>query len=401
MAHDNVHKPHHEPHSVHQGEAVLTDPVCGMKVSPDSPHHHHHGGQDYFFCSARCLEKFQAAPEQYSGEGSTPAKAQPPAPAGTIYTCPMHPEVRQQGPGSCPKCGMALEPEGVPIPASRTEYTCPMHPEVVSDKPGNCPKCGMALEPQTVVAEEEEQNPELIDMSRRFWVSLVLAVPLVFVAMGEMIPGVDFERWAPAQVWNWVELVLATPIVLWGGWPFFVRGWQSLVYRSLNMFTLIALGTGVAYLYSLVATVLPWIFPPSFRGPDGEVGVYFEAAGVIVTLVLLGQVLELKARSRTGAAIKALLGLTPKTARRIEADGQEHDVPLDQVHPGDRLRVRPGEKVPVDGEVLEGRSSVDESMVTGEPIPVEKSEGDEVIGGTVNGSGSLVVRAEKVGADTL
>jgi Cu+-exporting ATPase len=315
---------------------------------------------------------------------------------------------------------MVLEPAGVPAPATKTEYTCPMHPEVVQDHPGSCPKCGMALEPRTVTLEEEE-NPELKNMTRRFWVSAILTIPLVIIAMGPYIPGVSFEgtlqvfiakvaQYIPGvsfqelvlpRAMGWLEWLLATPVVLWGGWPFFVRGWQSVVNRSLNMFTLIGLGTGVAYLYSTIATLLPKIFPPSFRDAHGEVAVYFEAAAVIVTLILLGQVMELRARHRTGAAIKALLGLAPKTARRIKADGSDEDVPLDQVQPGDKLRVRPGEKVPVDGVVLEGRSSVDEAMVTGEPIPVEKNPGDKVIGATVNGTGSLIMEAQRVGADTL
>jgi P-type Cu+ transporter len=273
-----------------------------------------------------------------------------------------------------------------------------MHPEIVQNEPGNCPICGMALEPRTVTLEEEE-NPELKDMTRRFWVSAGLSVPVVLIAMGSMIPGL--ERLAFRDVLRWVELTLATPVVLWGGWPFFVRAWASIVNRNLNMFTLIGLGVAMAYGYSVVAALFPDMFPPSFRDEHGEVGAYFEAAAVIVTLVLLGQVLELRARSQTGAAIKALLGLAPKTARRINADGAEEDVPLDRVQPGDRLRVRPGEKVPVDGKVLEGRSSVDESMITGEPIPVEKGTGDKVIGATVNGAGSLVVEAQKVGADSL
>ncbi len=277
-------------------------------------------------------------------------------------------------------------------------YTCPMHPQIVRDGPGNCPICGMALEPRTVAAGEEE-NPELRQITRRFWVGVALTVPLVLLAMSAMLPlG---ARLVSAGSRGWIELLLATPVVLWGGWPFFVRGWSSIVHRSLNMFTLIALGTGMAYVYSVVARVAPGIFPASFRGADGEVGVYFEAAAAIVTLVLLGQVLELRARSRTGAAIKALLDLAPKSARRLGEDGREEDVPLDQIQPGDRLRVRPGEKVPVDGTVLEGTSAVDESMVTGESIPVEKRPGDRVIGATVNGRGGLVMRAERVGAETL
>jgi Cu+-exporting ATPase len=280
-------------------------------------------------------------------------------------------------------------------------YTCPMHPEIVRDKPGNCPICGMALEPRTVTSADEQENPELRDMTRRFWVGAALSLPLLLIAMAPHLGWNLFEGLASPRTLRWVELILATPVVLWGGWPFFVRGWYSLVHRSLNMFTLIALGVGVAYLYSLVATLSPGLFPPSFRDEHGEVGVYFEAAAVIVTLVLLGQVMELRARSRTGAAIKALLGLAPKTARRLRENGSEEDVPLDQIQPGDRLRVRPGEKVPVDGVVLEGASAVDESMVTGESIPVEKREGDRVVGATVNGRGGLVMRADRVGSETL
>jgi Cu+-exporting ATPase len=296
---------------------------------------------------------------------------------------------------------MALEPV-VPIaPAARTLWTCPMHPEVVRDGPGSCPICGMALEPKTIVSEVEPENPELADMTRRFRVSAALSVPLVLIAMAHLVPGNRLEHVMPHRVRAFVELALATPVVLWGGWPFFVRAWYSFVHRSLNMFTLIGLGVGVAYVYSVVAVLFPGVFPPSFRGPNGEVGLYFEAAAVIVTLVLLGQVLELRARSRTGAAIRALLGLAPKTARRVRPDGSEEDVPLEAVHVGDRLRVRPGEKVPVDGVVVEGRSAVDESMVSGEPIPVEKGPGDRLIGATVNGTGGLVMRAEKVGSETL
>jgi Cu+-exporting ATPase len=328
----------------------------------------------------------------------------PPSAGGAaVYTCPMHPEVRSDRPGACPKCGMALEPllgagSGGPG-AARTEWTCPMHPQIVRDSPGSCPICGMALEPRTVTAGEEE-NPELRQMTRRFWVGVALTVPLLLLAMSAMLP-LGAKLMPAADGRGWIELLLATPVVLWGGWPFFVRGWSSIVHRSLNMFTLIALGTGMAYVYSVVARVAPGIFPASFRGADGEVGVYFEAAAAIVTLVLLGQVLELRARSRTGAAIKALLGLAPKSARRLGEDGREEDVPLDQIQPGDRLRVRPGEKVPVDGAVVEGTRAVDESMVTGESIPVEKRPGDRVIGATVNGRGGLVMRAERVGAETL
>ncbi|HVR28871.1 MAG TPA: heavy metal translocating P-type ATPase, partial [Thermoanaerobaculia bacterium] len=383
-------------------EAPVIDPVCGMTVKPSSPHWHEHQGTRYGFCSAGCLRKFSADPERYlSGDRAAETTAPPAPPPSAVYTCPMHPEVRQEGPGSCPKCGMALEPETVAAPATRVEWTCPMHPEIVRDAPGSCPICGMALEPRTVTLDQEEENPELRDMTRRFWVSLPLTALIVVSAMGHLLPGHPMAAIAPPRFWIWFELVLATPVVLWGGWPFFVRGWYSIVHRSLNMFTLIALGVGVAYAYSVVATLLPFLFPESFRGESGEVDVYFEAAAVIVTLVLLGQVLELRARSRTGAAIRALLGLAPKTARRLRDDGSEADVPLAEVEVGDRLRVRPGEKVPVDGAVLDGKSAVDESMITGEPMPVEKAKGDRVIGATVNGTGSLVIGAEKVGADTL
>jgi Cu+-exporting ATPase len=366
-----------------------------------------HAGRTYYFCCSGCAQKFQANPEQYLKPkpvlvtlGAAPAKPQPAATASQkagAYVCPMCPEVRATKPGPCPSCGMALEPE-IPSAATKTEYTCPMHPEIVRDQPGSCPICGMALEPRTVTATEED-NPELRDMSRRFWVSLVLTVPLLVIAMSGM-----FSRQAnpplPASWLPWIELILATPVVLWGGWPFFQRGWASIVNRSTNMFTLIAMGTGVAYLYSVIATLAPGIFPTSFREMGGRPAVYFEAAAAIVTLVLLGQVLELRARSRTGAAIRALLDLAPRTARVLR-DGSEHDIPLDQVHVGDRLRVRPGEKIPVDGIVLEGRSSVDESMITGESVPIEKTDGARVIGATVNGSGSFIMRAERVGSDTL
>jgi len=387
-------------------ERSFRDPVCGMTVDPESPLRHAHAGTLFLFCNPGCLAKFRDNPGRYldagkekSAAAGIAAAAGPPS-AGVEYTCPMHPEVRQAGPGSCPKCGMGLEPAGPVMPAVRTVWTCPMHPEVMAEAPGNCPICGMSLEARTVSVEEEE-NPELVDMRRRFWVSAAITAPLFLVAMAHLLPGRPLERlFSPGRL-AWIELALATPVVLWGGWPFFVRGWQSIVHRSLNMFTLIGLGVGVAYLYSLVAALFPGIFPASFRGESGAVALYFEAAAVIVTLVLLGQVLELSARSRTGAAIRALLGLAPKTARRVREDGSDEDVPLDQVRPGDRLRVRPGEKVPVDGVVLEGTSSIDESMMTGEPIPVEKKAGDRVTGATVNGTGGLVMRAEKVGSETL
>ena len=345
----------------HPAAAEVLDPVCGMTIAPeDSVGQVEHKGHTYYFCNDSCLEQFKADPERFlqpSASSSTPASAD------VEYTCPMHPEVRQWGPGSCPICGMALEP--------------------------------------VTVSAEEQDNPELEDMTRRFWVSAALSVPAVLLAMSEMIPGRAFESIAHSSTRGWIELSLTTPVVLWGGWPFFVRGWQSIVTRHLNMFTLIALGVGVAYVYSVIALLFPGLFPASFQMATGHVGLYFEAAAAIVTLVLLGQVMELRARSQTGSAIRALLTLAPKTARRIGSDGSEEDVPLERVHPGDRLRVRPGEKVPVDGVVVEGRSAVDESMVTGESIPVAKSVGDTLIGATVNGTGSLVMRAERVGSDTL
>jgi Cu+-exporting ATPase len=292
---------------------------------------------------------------------------------------------------------MALEKLS-PLPVTGSvQYTCPMHPEIIRDEPGDCPICGMALEPLTSEGAEEDDT-ELRDMSRRFWVSLGLTIPVFALAMAELVPGFERMDWVSKRTLIFVQLALSTPVVMWGAWPFFVRGWRSVVNRSLNMFTLIGLGVGVAYAFSVVAALLPGLFPESLRDAEGNVAVYFEAAAVIVTLVLLGQVLELRARRRTGAAIKALLGLAPKTARRLGEDGGEEDVPLDHVHVGDRLRVRPGEKVPVDGVVLEGSSSVDEAMISGEPIPVSKAPGDTVIGATVNGTGSLVMRAEKVGA---
>jgi P-type Cu+ transporter len=374
----------------------LKDPVCGMDVTPQSAvGSASYAGQTYLFCSRHCLSRFQSDPSKYVG--NEPEQRPPDRPLGE-YTCPMHPEIRQDGPGTCPKCGMALEPVNVAMSSTRTEYTCPMHPEIVRDQPGNCPICGMALEPRMVSAAEEE-NAELTDMRRRFWVSAALSVPVLISAMGESIPGLN--EIASPRARTFLEAVLATPVVLWGGWPFFVRAWQSLLNRSLNMFTLIGLGVGVAYLYSVVAVLFPGMFPHSFTDHSGRVAVYFEAAAVIVTLVLLGQVLELRARSQTGAAIKALLGLAPKTARLIRDNGEEIDAPLDQVKVGDRLRVRPGEKIPVDGVVLEGASSVDESMVSGEPIPVEKQPDSRVTGATVNGTGSLVMKAERVGSETL
>ncbi len=377
---------------------MTTDPVCGMKVTPEKAAAHVvHRGVTYHFCSARCHQKFTADPGQYTGEKKI---AQAVEKRSVTYTCPMHPEVRQQGPGACPKCGMALEPVSVPTVTSRTEYVCPMHPEIVRAAPGECPICGMTLEPRMVSLEEEE-SPELRDMTRRFWVTTILAIPVFVSAMGAEFAPERIAGLIDPHIRQWGELIIATPAVIWGGWPFYVRAWRSVVTWNLNMFTLIGLGVAVAWVYSVVATLLPGIFPASVKMADGMVPVYFEAAAVITALVLLGQVLELRARSVTSAAIKLLLGLAPKTARLVNEDGTETDTPLDQVKLGDRLRVRPGEKVPVDGVVIEGSSAVDESMVSGEPIPVSKRSGDKLIGATVNGTGGLLMRAERVGADTL
>jgi cation transport ATPase/YHS domain-containing protein len=355
----HAHARHHPP--AEQDASLVRDPVCGMSVDPASAKHWaDHGGARYFFCSARCREKFEATPPRYLEPGGPE-----PAPAGAedvIYTCPMHPDVRQKGPGSCPICGMALEPE--------------------------------------MVTRDEGPSEEYLDMRRRFIVGVLLSVPIVIIAMGRHLMPALFRGFSTGAL-GVAELILATPVVLWAGWPFFVRGWQSIRSRNLNMFTLIAIGTGAAYAYSAVAALAPGIFPASFRGADGEVGLYFEAAAVIVTLVLLGQVLEIRARERTSGAIRALLDLAPATARRIDDGGNETEVPLEDVQVGDRLRVRPGDKVPLDGAVLEGRSSVDESMLTGEPMPVEKEAGAPVTGGTINGSGSFVMRAERVGSDTM
>jgi len=372
------------------------DPVCGMTVSPDTKLRHVHEGKTYLFCNPKCLTKFSADPEKYLH----PAPAEPQvAIPGAVYICPMDPEVRESKPGSCPICGMALEPEDALPQPDVTEYFCPMHPEVVRDEPGACPKCGMALEPRTVAAKED--NPELDDMSRRFWIGVVLAVPVFVMSMSADMAMGFVPQMISFQKLQMIEFLLATPVVLWCGWPFFQRGWASVVNWHLNMFTLIALGVGVAWSFSVVGTFLPDIFPASLRREDGTLPIYFEAAAMITVLVLMGQVLELKARSRTNTAIKLLLGLAPKTARIVRGDGKEEDIPLEQVQVGDVLRVRPGEKIPVDGKVVEGSSSVDESMVTGEPIPVEKQRGERLIGATMNGTGGLLMRAEKVGAETL
>ena len=349
--------------------STVRDPICGMHVELGGPHETLHEGERFAFCSARCLARFQSDPAAALASGDTP----------------------ECHGGSHPAASSAGEPG---------QWTCPMHPEVLRDEPGSCPYCGMALEPITP-QEEEGVSPELIDMTRRFWVSLVLTVPVFTLAMAEMIPGDPVSEGLSRQSQIWLQALLATPVVLWGGAPFFARGWASLVSRHLNMFTLIAIGTGAAWSYSVVATIAPGLFPDAFRDAGGHVAVYFEAAAVIVTLVLLGQVMELRARSRTGAAIRALLGLAPKTARRVFEDGSERDVPLEEVEVGQHLRVRPGERVPVDGRVLEGESAVDESMLTGEPLPVSKRAGDPVTGATVNGTGSLLMRAERVGSETL
>lgn len=375
-----------------------TDPVCGMKVGIDSQHHAEHAGERYYFCSQHCQEKFQANPAGYlKPDIAAAVQTTQPAQVAGWYTCPMHPEIRQPAPGSCPKCGMALEPES-PGVLGAVEYACPMHPQIVRSEPGNCPICGMALEPRNASAED---NTELNDMSRRFWVSAALALPVFVMAMVSDLAPQAMPESISMRALQWLEFALATPVVLWGGWPIFQRGWVSVVNRSLNMFTLISIGVGVAWIYSMVAMLLPGIFPPAMRSMEGAVPVYFEAAAVIMALVLLGQVMELRARSQTSAAIKLLLGLAPKNARIVRADGSEEDIPLEQVQPGDTLRVRPGEKVPVDGVVLEGTSALDESMVTGESIPVEKTADARLIGATMNGTGSLLMRAERVGSDTL
>lgn len=365
QSHTHDHSAHSHAHGhavdVPEGAHKAKDPVCGMMVDPHTTEHKaEHGGRPYYFCSAGCRSKFLADPDRYLDPAVAAAKEEP-VPEGTVYTCPMHPEIRQVGPGSCPICGMALEP--------------------------------------VLVSLEAGPNVELIDMTRRFWIGLVLAIPVFILEMGGHLFGLTHV--IGQQVSNWLQLILATPVVLWAGWPFFQRGWQSLVNRSLNMFTLIAMGTGTAWIYSVVATLAPSIFPDAFRQHDGSVAVYFEAAAVITVLVLLGQVLELRARESTSGAIRALLDLAPKTARIIRDDGAEEEVQLDTVHVGDRLRVRPGEKVPVDGEVLEGRSAVNESMVTGESMPVTKQIGSKAIGGTMNQSGALVIEAKKVGRDTM
>jgi len=398
MEHSHHHHDHHQLGHETQKKRYV-DPICGMSTDDAGAFiAYEHDGETDYFCSSHCLEKFKRQKEDDGARRAETCNAS--SLDGALYTCPMHPEVRQDHPGNCPTCGMALEPLTPVAGGEKVEYTCPMHPEIVRDVPCTCSICGMALEPKTIIPEGK--NPEYDDMRRRFIIGAVLTVPLVVVAMRGLFGiGALVESLLPPLVLNWLELLLATPVVLWAGWPFFIRGLQSVKNRRLNMFTLIALGVSVAYGYSVFAVILPEIFPAAMRGADGSVAVYFEAAAVIVVLILLGQVLELRARSQTGAAIRKLLGLAPKTARRINADGTEEDIPLEHVHPGDQLRVRPGEKVPVDGVVIDGRSSVDESMISGEPLPVAKQPGDQVVGATVNGKGGLVIRAEKVGSDTL
>jgi Cu+-exporting ATPase len=395
---------------------IVKDPVCNMDVDPDTARgSSEYKGQAYYFCSQSCVQRFNADPEKYlvpkapksqivqisgsqsSGVPMAPPKSQPAqsrASQGRVtYVCPMDPEVREATPGACPKCGMALEPETV-------EYTCPMHPEIIRDQPGHCPICGMALEPRIAAGVHEEDDTELHSMQRRFWVGITLSIPLLALSMGGMAADNLFHR-LPAGAMEWLQFALSTPVVLWGGWPFFQRGWTSIINRHLNMFTLIAMGTGTAYIFSVIATVAPGIFPASFLGHGGRPDVYFESGAIIVTLVLLGQVLELRARRQTSSAIKALLDLNPKTARRLRSDGSDEVIPLEAIHRGDLLRVRPGDRVPVDGVLEEGTSAVDESMITGESMPVEKIAGAKVVGGTVNQVGSFIMRAEKLGSETL
>lgn len=413
-----VSEPHQHMTDNHQQRpGTVKDPVCGMWVDTEKARGTAtYKDKTYFFCSPRCVEKFNAEPENYlaarpspalvqlgaiasakpaEAPASAPVAAQIPASgkSGVSYVCPMDPEVRESKPGPCPVCGMALEAETV-------EYTCPMHPEIVSDRPGSCPICGMALEPRIAAGVHEEDDSELRSMTRRFWTGVALSIPVLILSMGAMATSSPLHG-IPARFSEWLQLALATPVVLWGGWPFFQRGWNSVVNRHLNMFTLIAVGTGTAYVYSLVATIAPGIFPATFRGHSGIVEVYFETSAIIVTLVLLGQVLELRARRQTGAAIRALLDLNPKTALRLRADGSDEEISLDHIRHGDRLRVRPGSRVPVDGTVEEGNSAVDESMITGESIPADKSVGAKVIGGTVNQTGAFIMRAEKLGSETL
>lgn len=385
---------------------IIRDPVCGMTVDPGAGKPFaEHSGHRYHFCSEGCRKKFLAEPDAYL-TATDPVCGMDVDRASAVHFLQHGGSGRYFCSSGCkgkfeanPGSYLGPRPEVEPM-ASGTQYTCPMHPEIVRDKPGSCPICGMALEPMGVPTGDEGPNPELVDFTRRFWVSAILSLPLLIIAMGPML-GLQVRDWIGEPLASWLELLLATPVVLWAAIPFFHRGYESFVNRSPNMWTLISIGVGAAYLYSVIATFFPDIFPHQFRGHGGAVPVYFEAAAVIVALVFLGQVLELRARERTGSAIRALLDLAPKTARRIADDGTEADVPLEDVQSGDRLRIRPGDSVPVDGAVLEGRSSVDESMITGEPVPVEKTEGDTLTGGTLNKNGSLVMRAEKVGKDTV
>lgn len=377
-----------------------TDPVCGMQViAEEATPEAQHADRTFYFCSQSCHDRFVADPEQFQGSAQE-VHGQGESP-GAIYTCPMHPEIKQEGMGACPECGMALEPlQSVQTASKRTEYTCPMHSEIVQDKPGSCPICGMALEPRSV-AVSDEPDPEYIDMRQRFIISAVCTLPLFLFVMGDMLTGHPMRQWMGANTGAWLELLLATPVVVYGGWPFLQRAVLSLRTLKLNMFTLIGLGVSVAYGYSLLAVLSPGLFPEEFIGHSGRPDLYFEAAAVITTLVLLGQVLELRARSATGAAIRSLLDLAARTARRVDGNGDERDVPLEDVQQGDHLRIRPGEKIPVDGVVLEGSSSVDESMISGEAMPVSKAAGDDVVGATVNGTGSLLMEAKRVGSETL
>lgn len=376
--------------------ATYNDPVCGMSVTKDAKHHMQYKDEWYGFCCEGCLTKFSKDPEMYLSDKPRP---EPVAIPGAKYICPMCPGIESDGPDICSKCGMALEPEAFVPPSTRTDYICPMHPDVAEEAPGSCPICGMALEARMVVLEDD--NPELDEMSRRFKISLIFTIPLFIIAMSEMVVGEFFLKFASAKTWQWIQFLLASPVVLWAGWPFFERAVQSIKTWNLNMFTLIGLGVTVAWCYSLVAVFMPTLFPESMLNSHGVVAVYFEAAAVIITLVLLGQVLELKARGQTNKAIHLLVGLSPNTARRINTQGKEEDISLDDVVVGDVLRVRPGEKIPVDGVLIDGSSSIDESMVTGEPIPVEKLAGDSVVGGTVNGTGSFTFTAQRVGSETL
>src|ERR1035437_4781707 len=378
---------------------MTKDPICGMTVDEETALRAERDGQTFYFCSEHCRKEFlsQSAPAKSDGDccggdkhhahGDGKVKHS----SAAKYFCPMCPGVESDKPGDCPKCGMALERNAawVSPAAGKVIYTCPMHPEVQQDHPGNCPKCGIALEPKTVSAVEEE-NPELTDMTRRFWIGAALALPVFLLAMAHWIPALRHESWVMGDTARWIQFLLSTPVILWAGWPFFKRGWRSIIMRHLNMFTLIAIGVGTAYLFSAAVMLMPGAFPTSFT-PDGKVGIYFEAAAVIVVLVLLGQVLELQARSKTGSAIRALLNLAPKTARIVQ-DNEERDVPLESVQAGAKLRVRPGEKIPVDGVLLDGKTSVDESMISGEPLPVEKNVGDKVTGGTLNTTGSFLMQ---------